>query len=380
MFTRRFIAMLAAGALLFAAACGSEQPDIEPAPADDPTTAEPTDSATSKPAEDDSPDVEIPAAVDQPLQVALVTRITTGSWYEAYARAVEAEVSALGGTLQVYDSNNDLARMADNVNTAVNAQADILLINNGSAEALDAPVQAAVDAGIPVVTYDSDLTVEGIATINQDDHALATGGLQAIADDFGGEANIVVLSVAGYPPLDRRLAAVEEFQQANPGIVTLTQTGTVSGNAALDTQAQVDALLKQYPNEGEIDAIWSHWNEFTRGAFEAIKQAGRTDVKVYSVDLTDQELPYFWDEGVDFVAASATNPAAIGTSQVRQAYVAVAGEQTGSDLEVSPVLVRDSDLPEAQIGFDELPEAVPAWSEDSTEWPEWIHALESQNR
>ena len=231
---------------------------------------------------------------------------------------------------------------------------------------------------VATYTYDSDLKSDGIITINQDDHALATNGLKAISDDFKGKANIVVLSVAGYPPLDRRLEAVKEFEAANPGIVTVAQTGTVSGNAALDTQAQVEALLKQYPNPGQIQAIWSHWNEFTRGAFEAIKQSGRHDVKVYSVDLTDQELPYFWDSGVDFVAASATNPATIGISQVRQAYVAVAGGKSDTALEVAPALVRKTDLPATPITFDKLSEAVPAWAADAGSWPKWITALEAR--
>ena len=94
-----------------------------------------------------------------------------------------------------------------------------------------------------------------------------------------------------------------------PGIRIVTQTGTVSGSPALDTSAQVAALLAANPAGGDITAIWSHWNEFTRGAFTALADAGRTDIAVYTVDLTDQELPYFWDESVDFRAASASNPA-----------------------------------------------------------------------
>ncbi|SNT12192.1 simple sugar transport system substrate-binding protein [Micrococcales bacterium KH10] len=368
--TRTLAVAVTATALLFTAACSSEQPTTE-------TTA-PTNSQQDDGNEVDTTGVEIPEAVQDPLNVALVTRITTGSWYETYARAIESEVAALGGSLQIYDSNNDLARMADNVNTAVNSQVDVLLINNGTAEALDAPVQSALDAGISVVTYDSDLTLDGIATIDQDDTALATNGLQAIADDFNNEANLVVLSVAGYAPLDRRLAAVADFQSENPGIVTVAESGTVSGNSALETQAQVDALLKQYPEEGQITAVWSHWNEFTRGAFEAIKQAGRDDVAVYSVDLTDQELPYFWDEGVNFVAASATNPATIGTSQVRLGYQLVAGEDVPSNLLVNPVLIRKSELPAEPITFDQLPETVPAWSDDTAEWPLWLDAIKNK--
>lgn len=351
--------------VLALAACTSEQ-----APA-----AEATGAATEQAA---VTDVEIPDAVAEPLDVALVTRITTGSWYETYARAIEAQVDAFGGSLQIYDSANDLAKMASNVDTAVNSGADVLLVNNGTAEALDGPVQKALDAGIAVVTYDSDLTLDGITAINQDDQALAGNGLAAIKEDFPDGADLVVLSVAGYPPLDRRLEVVDQFLTDNPSFTQVTTAGVVSGNAALDTQAQVDALLKQYPEEGDIDVIWSHWNEFTRGAVEALKQAGRTDVKVYSVDLTDQELPYFWDEGADFVAASATNPATVGQSQVRLAYQKVAGEEPGAAVEVAPALVRKSDLPAEPIQFSELADVVPAWSASDAEWPEWVGALEAQ--
>jgi simple sugar transport system substrate-binding protein len=278
----------------------------------------------------------------------------------------------------VYDSQNDLAKMASNVDTAVNSGVDVLLINNGTAEALDGPVQDALDAGITVVTYDSDLTLDGITAINQDDAALANNGLDQIEADFDGAADIVVLTVAGYPPLDRRSEAVDAFLAAHPDSHEVATAGVVSGNSALDTQAQVEALLKQYPDPGQIDAIWSHWNEFTRGAFAALEAAGRTDIAVYSVDLTDQELPYFWNPSVDFEAASATNPATIGQSQVRLAYEKVAGEDVDADVQVSPALVTKADLPAEAITFDQLADVVPAWSANAAEWPEWITALENR--
>lgn len=322
---------------------------------------------------------DVPAAVAEPLKVALVTRITTGSWYETYARGVQSQVEAFGGSLQVYDSNNDLSKLASNVSAAVAANVDVLLINNASAEAAEKPVQEAIDAGITVVTYDSDLTNEGLTAINQDDNALAGNGLEGIKADFADGANIAVLSVAGYPPLDRRLAVVDEFLAANKEFKKVATAGVVSGNAALDTQAQVEALLKANPNPGDIDVIWSHWNEFTRGAFEAIKSSGRDDVKVYSVDLTDQELPYFWDEGVDFQLASATNPATVGIWQVRLAYQKVAGEDPGAEVQVAPAVVRKSDLPDEKIEWAQLAEAVPAWNQADHEWPAWIAALEAAN-
>lgn len=323
-------------------------------------------------------DAAIPAAVGDGLDVALVARITTGSWYETYVASLEGEVEGLGGELQILDSANDLAKMASNVDTAVNSGADVILINNGTAEALDDSVQKALDAGIVVVTYDSDITLDGVSSIDQDDAALATSGLGALADDYAGEAGVVVLSVAGFAPLDRRLAAVDAFVADNSGIQVVTQTGTVSGSPALDTSAQVAALLAANPTGGDITAIWSHWNEFTRGAFTALADAGRTDIAVYTVDLTDQELPYFWDETVDFRAASASNPATIGRSQVRLAWVKAAGDQVGNLL-VTPALVTKADLPETEISYTELAEFVPAWNTDESTWPAWIKSLHERS-
>ncbi len=363
---KKSVVLAAAVPLLALTACSSEQPAASSSAASE---------GTSVPA---GTDAAVPEAVADPLDVALVTRITTGSWYETYARAVQAQVDAFGGSLQVYDSSNDLSKMASNVDTAVNSGADVLLINNGTAEALDGPVQDALDAGITVVTYDSDLTLDGITAINQDDAALANNGLDQIAADYDDAADIVVLTVAGYPPLDRRTEAVDAFLAAHPESTEVATAGVVSGNSALDTQAQVEALLKQYPDPGQIDVIWSHWNEFTRGAFAALEAAGRTDIAVYSVDLTDQELPYFWNTGVDFQAASATNPATIGQSQVRLGYEKIAGEDVPSDVQVSPALVTNADLPAEAITYDQLAEVVPAWSTDAAAWPAWITALENR--
>lgn len=231
---------------------------------------------------------EIPEALSEPLDVALVIRTTQGGWLEAYTDAVETEVAALGGSLQIYDSQNDLSKMSSNVDTAVNADVDLLLIDSGTQDALGTSVQKAIDADIPVVAYDSDFTIDGVVSVSQDDTALARNGLEQIKTDFGGTAKIVVISVAGYTPLDNRLAEVESFISENPGIEIVAQTGTVSGSASLDTAAQVEAILKAYPDEGEIDAIWTHWNDFSVGAYQALKSQNRSDVALYTVDLTDQ--------------------------------------------------------------------------------------------
>lgn len=323
-------------------------------------------------------DSTVPAAVDQPLKVALVIRTTQGGWLEDYTKTIQSQVTALGGSLQIYDAQNDLGQMATSITTAVNSGVDILLVDNGTAAALTKPLQAALAKKIPVVSYDTD-PITGVSSINQDDKALATNSVAALDKDFNGKANIVALSVAGYTPLDNRLAALKTYLAAHPGIKIVAQTGTVSNNAAQDTEAQVEALLKAHPNKGQISAIWTDWNDFSVGAALALKAENRSDVKLYTVDLTDQNLPYFWDPTTRLEAVSASNPETIAIAQVRLGYEKATGEQV-SDLTVEPVTVTRSQLPSKPFAFADLSTYVPAWANDPIVWPTWIQTLENEHK
>ncbi|MGO9750884.1 MAG: substrate-binding domain-containing protein [Solirubrobacteraceae bacterium] len=352
---------------LLLAGCGQQQ-----------TTSSASDAAAPAPTSKFSGGSTVPAAVDKPLTVALVIRTTQGGWLEDYTKTIQSEVTALGGKLQIYDSQNDLGEMATNLTTAVNSHANIILIDNGTAAALDGPVKAALAEKIPVVAYDSDFVLPGVGSINQNDTALATNSIAELDKDFDGNANIVVLSVAGYTPLDNRLAALKTYLGSHPGIKIVAQTGTVSSTASLDTEAQVEALLKANPKPGEINAIWTDWNDFSVGAALALKAEDRSDVKLYTVDLTDQNLPFFWDPVAHLEAVSASNPATIAIAQVRLAYEKAAGENV-SDVTVQPVTVTKGELPKTAFPFSAVSKYVPGWDSDPIVWPAWIQALEKQH-
>lgn len=320
---------------------------------------------------------EIPVALQKPIKIALVTRITTGSFFNAYNKGVEEQVKAFGGELKIFDSANDLAKMASNIDAAINEKVDAILVNNGTAQALEPVVKKALAAGIPVVAYDSDLSLVGVTSINQDDYLLAWQSLKKMATDLNGKGDIAVLWVAGYLPMERRQVIIEAFKERYPNIHEVARFGSVTASTSLDTQAQVEALLKKYPNEGDLQAIYSTWNEFTRGALQALKQAGRTDIKVYGIDLTDEELPLFQDANSPWEAASATNPGDVGRVQARLAYQKVAGESVADDISIEPRLIERSLLPNTKISFSDLSQFVPGWGKSDEARSPWMDVLQA---
>ncbi|STT53231.1 sugar ABC transporter [Klebsiella pneumoniae] len=123
----------------------------------------------------------------------------------------------------------------------------------------------------------------------QDDASLTELSFGQLVKDFNGKANIVKLWVAGFPPMERRQAAYQTLLKQNPGIKELESIGAVSSDVQGDTANKVGAILAKYP-KGKIDAIWGTWDAFSQGAYKALKENGRAEIKLYSIDISNQDL------------------------------------------------------------------------------------------
>ena len=305
------------------------------------------------------------------LEVALVMQMSIGTFSSQYIEGVTEQVEAFGGNVKVYNAENDLSKMASYVDTATTQGVDVILIDHGRADALKEPVQRALDKGIKVVAFDNDLTNEGVTVIDQDDYSLAWRSLKALAEDLDGEGNIVTIWVGGFTPMERRHTIYDAFLKRYPGIQEVAKFGSATNNTALDTQSQMEAILKKYP-EGEIDAVFAMWDEFAKGASRAIKQAGRDEIAVYGIDLSDEDLQLMQEEGSPWKVTAATDPAEIGRIQVRYAYQKVVGEETPSIHSVDPYLVDRDVLPNEPVTMDDLGQYVPGWGESNAAWSDWM--------
>ena len=320
-------------------------------------------------------------ASDHPLagkEIALIMQINLGTFSAQYISGVEEQVEKFGGKATVFTSEGDLAKMASNLDAAINQGVDGILIDHGTKEALNQGVEKALEAGIPVVAFDAGIDVEGVVSLEQGDQQMAEMTLEKLAEDNNGEANIVKIWTAGFAPMERRQIAYEKFLSDNPGIKEVTAFGAATNNTALDTQSQMEAVLKQYPNEGEITAVWAAWDEFAKGAVRAIEQAGRTDIKVYGIDMSDEDLQLMQKENSPWLASAAVDPTDIGRIQVRYLYQLLNGEQPEEKVILEPVFVEAESLPEETVTTDKLSEYVEGWGASEQGYTDELRELEGQ--
>jgi simple sugar transport system substrate-binding protein len=322
----------------------------------------------------------LPKQVQKPLKIALIMQMSIGTFSTQYIDGVKKQVESFGGTIQVYNSDNDLAKMAANLDAAVNAKVDGILIDHGRAEALKTGVEKALQAGIPVVAFDNDLRLPGVTVIDQDDYSLAWKSLKTLAEDLNGKGNIAVVWVGGFAPMERRSVMIDAFYKRYPNIKEVARFGTATNNTALDTQAQVEALLKKYPKKGDLDAIFASWDEFAKGAVKALEQAGRTDIKVYGIDLSNEDLQLIQKNNSPWTATTATDPAEVGKVQARFLYQKVAGEKTPEVYSLEPYLVKKEQLPSQPVTMDQLSEHIAGWGASKAAYSPWMNKLEKEKK
>ncbi|MGG1553347.1 sugar ABC transporter substrate-binding protein [Paenibacillus ferrarius] len=311
-------------------------------------------------------------------KIALVMQFNTGTFSSQYVEGVKEQVEKLGGKVTVFVADTDLAKMSSNLDAAVNQKFDGILIDHGTAEALEAGVKKALDKKIPVVSFDSILSVPGVTSLEQGDQKMAEATLEQLAKDAGGKGNIVKIWVAGFAPMERRQLAYQAFQKKYPDIKEVAAFGTAQ-DPALDSQTQMEAILKKYPNKGDITAVWTAWDEFAKGASRAIQQAGRTEIKVYGIDLSDEDLQMLQDPKSPWVASSAVDPKDIGRVQVRYLYQKLHGDQTPDKVVLDPVYVSRDQLPkDKQVNTAQLSEYVKGWGGSQQGYTDWLKAAEKK--
>ncbi|MED1746558.1 sugar ABC transporter substrate-binding protein [Brevibacillus borstelensis] len=295
-------------------------------------------------------------------RIALVMRQNVGTFSAQYIAGVKAEVEKNGGELTVFNADTDLSKMASNLDAAVNQRFDGILIDHGTAEALQQGAEKAVKQNIPLVLFDTDIKLPGVPVVEQDDQKLAELSLEKLAEDTGGKGNIVKIWVAGFAPMEKRQITYEAFLKKYPDIKEVAAFGSATNNTALDTQSQMEAILKKYPNKGDITAVWASWDEFAKGATRAIQQAGRTEIKVYSIDLSDEDLQLMQDPSTSWVATAAVDPGNIGRIQAQTVFKKINGEQVPDSVKLNPVLVKRDDLPtDKKITMGDLSQYVKEW-------------------
>jgi simple sugar transport system substrate-binding protein len=323
---------------------------------------------------------EIPARLYNKVKLFVIIEYSADTHSKMYLDGARKEAISLGFQLEIMDARNDREKMGKMLDNAVLQQADAILISHGSPDDLIKSVGRALRRKIPVVAFDCEIPLQDVVKIDQDDHKMAELGLNQIVQDTHGKAKLVQIWVGGYAPADKRMETFRSFMPNHPGIEEIERFGKVTNNTALQTQVMMKSVLQKYP-KGSIDVVWANWDEYAKGAARAIQDAGRNEIKLYGVDVSDEDLAMIQDPGNPWVATVGVAPEAIGSVQVRIAAHILAGEQVPERYSLAPVLITREMLPTDQpASMTTLHQYVPGFGETTDFLPPWMQELKAKHR
>lgn len=318
-----------------------------------------------------------------PVKIAVVRNLGSDDNTNQFVAGAREEGKALGFQVDVFLTNGDDAKFQDFVNQAITQKYDGIILSQGRDPYATDLVKKITAAGIAVSAFDTAVNgkIPGATVTSQADESLAEQSLGALTADFKGKANIIKLWVAGFPPMERRQTVYKQVLAANPGIKELASVGAVSSDVPGDTANKVSALLAKYP-KGQIDAIWGSWDAFTQGAYKALKENGRTEIKVYSIDVSNQDLQLIQEKDSPWQVTAAVDPKLIGRINLRIVAKKIAGEPTPDTYEFKANLIKKADLDKAgkAVNVLGLAEIIPGWGQSDDLTSPWFATLRAKNK
>lgn len=173
----------------------------------------------------------------------------------------------------------------------------------GFEESLNDAVNRAVDAGIPVVTLDSDLPnskrVAFVGTGNYD--AGFRGGVK-LAELVGGKGRVAILTKVGQPNLEERVRGYRAALARHPGI-ELVRVADTKSEVPMAAQAAA-AVLAAVPDLAGIGCVEAAGGA---GAATAVKEANRAGkVKIVAMDRDNDILTYIENGIIDATVVQQT--------------------------------------------------------------------------
>lgn len=328
----------------------------------------------------------VPAAIaghSGPIRIAVIRNLGSDDNTTQFIAGAVKQGKTLGFKVSAFLSNGDDARFQDFVNQAISQKYDGIILSQGRDPYSTALVQKAVDAGIKVAVFDTAVRgdIPGVTVSQQDDASLTALSFGQLVKDFNGKANIVRLWVAGFPPMERREVAYRALLQQNPGIHQLESIGAVSSDVQGDTANKIGAILAKYP-KGKIDAIWGAWDAFSQGAYKALRENGRTEIKLYSIDISNQDLQLMREAGSPWKVSAAVDPGLIGATNVRLIANKLAGEPTPASYDFKAAAIPQAALLQQQgaVNVAALGTLIPGWGQTADFVAPWFATLEAKFR
>ncbi|HEY0754354.1 MAG TPA: sugar ABC transporter substrate-binding protein [Ktedonobacteraceae bacterium] len=227
-----------------------------------------------------------------------VNHVTTNAFFTPTQYGIQDACALLGCTYQWTGSENSVvAEMVDAFSAALSAKADGIAVALVDKNAFNAPVQSALSAGVPVVSYNADAAGNArLAYIGQDLYQSGFQLGQKLSEKVKSGAVAGFIATPGslniQPRIDGATAALKQFA---PGV---TVTPITTGAAVTDELTAIDAYYNGHKTVAGMFAVDGGSTQGLSQIVEKYSLAGK--VATGGFDLQPKTLQEVQSGNLDF--------------------------------------------------------------------------------
>jgi ribose transport system substrate-binding protein len=228
----------------------------------------------------------------------LVAMNTDLPYWKTAADGFEKAAAEYGVTAEVRGPTKlDAQAETDAFRAAVAAKPAGILVSVANSKLLTPEIDAAIAAGIPVITMDSD------APESKRLYFIGTNNLQAghlgghrVAAQLNGKGNVVFITNPGQPNLDERLKGYKEILAESPGI-KVVEVFDMQGDSRLAMDKTREYIART--GKDRVDAIVCLESASAKDVGEIFKRTNTKDRLLVGMDLAVGTLLLVQDGTID---------------------------------------------------------------------------------
>ena len=316
-------------------------------------------------------------------KIAYILNVVSSEIFQMAVDGAKKTAEALGYEVDVYYTDTDNVKFQDTVNTAASQNYVGMFLSHGNQETSSDLVNMLVEKGIKVVCFDTQFVdkagekteIDGVTQMFQDDFQLADlildYSINTLHKDLGRPVNVIkIWRGPGISPFDRRQETYKKYE--DQGLIkTLEVLAPTDPKNAVDSMQQVMAsVLPKYP-QGSVDLIWGCYNAYSRGAYQALVEAGRKDIPLVSVDISNQDIQYMLDGNDVWKACSTVDFTTIGEQGIRLLAMKLHGDETPNVYNLTPSLITKDMLTDSSTVLN-LKDTVPGYGINNDHIESWM--------
>lgn len=237
-----------------------------------------------------------------------VNNVGADPYQTAYYDAAVAHAAELGVELKILDPVGDVTKQQNQIQDLISMNCDVIVLWPCNAEAGVALAKQVQAAGIPLMTANNNVAEEGhqyvTCYVGPSNVLEGQQTAEQMVADVGPDAKVLYIEgQAGYTASEERHQGFENGIEGTN--IEVLDYQISDGNREKAQQVMENYLVKYA--EGTVDAVFCMDDNLAIGAVNAMKAAGRTDIKVYAAACGDYNTLTYIEAG-DLRATAMQSP------------------------------------------------------------------------